>query len=153
MIAYVLKIGATLGEVPVDELLPDARTISRNVEAHATILKAEIKTEVEEVRYKWPTFLSSPSQLEAFQIFSKYGGGITTDFWTDDYTKTSYFAVTAHYVTSDWQLKHVLLGIQDWPANERHTAENIRPALYEVSIFISLLVQVCQRLDVSFCRS
>ena len=56
---------------------------------------------------------------------SKYGGGITTDFWTDDYQRNPYIAITAHFINDDWVLKTVLIGIYQWDLEKSQSAENV----------------------------
>lgn len=58
---------------------------------------------------------------------------LTTDTWTSMATQ-NYMAVTAHYISKDWQMKSVLLECYHFP--DSHTAENLRNELLRVtSIF------------------
>lgn len=75
----ILSIGEKYGaEVEVEKMLPHPTTVSRNIEKlygqTYDILKAEINT------------------------FSGSGFAFTTDLWTDNYSKTSYLAVTIHFI-------------------------------------------------------
>jgi len=66
---------------------------------------------------------------ELQQVFCEIGGAVTVDFWTDDYKKCSYLAVTAHYITKDWTLKSALLDIIEWNDTLRRTGDNVRPVI------------------------
>lgn len=76
-----------------------------------------------------------------FQVFSKYGGAITIDFWTDDYQKNAFLAITGHFINDCWQLKSILIGIYPWDAEKRQTGENIRTFMLEVSIVLEFIVR------------
>ena len=52
----------------------------------------------------------------------------TTDFWTDKYTKTSYYIVTAHYINESWGLVTRVLFTTDFPG-ESITGKNIKREL------------------------
>ena len=47
---------------------------------------------------------------------------LTTDLWTGCH-KRAYTSVTAHYITSEWEMKHNCLQTRE--VDERHTAENL----------------------------
>lgn len=49
MIEVAIEIGAKVGRVPVDEVLPDPTTISRNLERRVENLQSDMKREIEEV--------------------------------------------------------------------------------------------------------
>jgi len=54
------------------------------------------------------------------------------DFWTADYTKKSYLAITSHFIDNEWRLHDPLLEMMEF--DQRQTAENIRPILNKVFI-------------------
>ena len=54
----------------------------------------------------------------------------TTDIWTSLQTK-SYCCVTAHYITSNWELKSALL--ETFEFNAEHTAAHIAAELVRVT--------------------
>lgn len=49
VVATAIQIGATLGNVSVDDILAEPRTISRNLESHVEHLREKMKEEVENV--------------------------------------------------------------------------------------------------------
>lgn len=55
---------------------------------------------------------------------------LTTDTWTSNCTE-GYMAVTAHFITNNWELKSFLL--ECFSFTERHTAENLRNELVRVA--------------------
>ena len=56
--------------------------------------------------------------------------GITSDLWTSLATH-SYITCTAHYITSDWELKHCVLGTRR--LEDRHTGDNIQQAIHIIA--------------------
>ena len=54
---------------------------------------------------------------------------LTTDSWTSRSTE-NYIAVTAHYITTKWEMGSYLL--ERFKYSERHTAENLRDELLRV---------------------
>jgi len=54
---------------------------------------------------------------------------LTTDSWTSRSTE-NYIAVTAHYITAEWEMGSYLL--ECFQYSERHTAENLRDELLRV---------------------
>lgn len=64
---------------------------------------------------------------------STIGGGITTDFWTDDHQRNPYLSITAHYIDDNWHLRCTLLGIFAWDPNQRQTGDNFQNFLMSVS--------------------
>ncbi len=53
----------------------------------------------------------------------------TTDLWTSR-TVQSYMAVTAQFITKDWQMQSWCLGCAE--LNSDHTAESLSEAFYEM---------------------
>ena len=66
---------------------------------------------------------------------------MATDLWTSH--QRSYITVTAHYLTTDWQLKVNVLATR--PIDDRHTGQNIAKHLQHIAnefgICISVTVQ------------
>lgn len=56
------------------------------------------------------------------------------DFWTDDFKRRPYLAITAHFINDSWELKSALLGIFPWDPAMRQTAENLQEVLVEVKL-------------------
>ena len=92
-------------------MTPHPTTVSRNVADVAKNLKEKV------VKH------------EIRDYFNKWGGGITTDMWTDSYTQASYITVTAHYITDDWSLRERVLATREFDAELRHTGVNIKGAV------------------------
>lgn len=74
--AKLMSIGAKYGTVPVSEVLPSARTVSRHVHEVVTSSKAALMREI--------------AGIGRF--------GVTTDGWTHEGTSTPYITVTLHYI-------------------------------------------------------
>ncbi|OWA52869.1 putative Transposable element Hobo transposase [Hypsibius exemplaris] len=73
----------------VSDLLCEPRTVSRNVTTEANRLRVEVG---EKVR----------------AAIKSFGGGMTTDMWTEDYNKTAFMSLTYHYRQSITQKKQLL---------------------------------------------
>ena len=95
-------------------LLPHPTTVSRKVEELATGLKAGVV---------FP-------QLQ--ECVGKYGGGMTSDMWTEQFTQSSYITVTAHYITNDWQQAERILATREFDPDLRHTGANIKQVLLDI---------------------
>lgn len=54
----------------------------------------------------------------------------TTDMWTCQNNYSSFWSFTAHWVNTEFNLKHVALNIKHF--NEAHTAQNIAKALQKL---------------------
>ena len=106
----LINVGFKYGRIPVQNILPHATTVSRNILEQAEQVKNDILPE----------------------IVAAIRQGVcaaTTDFWTDQYTKTSYYTVTVHYINESWKLIARVLFITDFP-EERKTGDNIKRELY-----------------------
>jgi hypothetical protein len=105
----MINIGATYGNLSVDELFPHPTTISRNVIKNADSAKTALA-------------------LKLKNVFQFVGGAFTTDMWTDDYRKISYISLTVHYIDENWQLVEQILAASKFP-DVRHTAEQIKKVI------------------------
>ena len=76
LVEQLISIGAKYGKIPVDEVLPCARTVSRHIYSEAERKRIELKEE-----------------LEKQNRFS-----VTTDLWTHGQTVMPYITVTVHYI-------------------------------------------------------
>ena len=54
---------------------------------------------------------------------------LTFDGWTSA-VMTAYIAVTAHYITEDWELAAELLAFEEQPGS--HSGENLAECLYTI---------------------
>ena len=105
----LINLGCKYGCVSAENVLPHATTVSRHV--------LELADEVQNNIF--------PEVIDAVRR------GIcaaTTDFWTDKYTKTSYYTVTIHCVNESWKLIERMLFTINFPAKSK-TGENIRKVL------------------------
>lgn len=92
MAQFFISVGAKFGEnINVESLLPHPTTISRNIGALYEFNFNEIKKE----------------KVDG----TKFGYGITSDIWTDDFYKISYISLTIHYV-AEGTLKNRLLAVK-----------------------------------------
>jgi len=103
----LVNIGADHGKVDVESVLPHSSTISRKMHTVAERVREKFMPEVK---------LALENKTCSFDA----------DMWSDKYTKTSYLTTTAQYVTSDFQLKSLVLFTTAFPADEKKTGENIR---------------------------
>lgn len=105
IVKHFIKIGATYGEcVDVDDMLPDATTISRKCQKEAEECKANISKELKEV-------------------VCSGGVSITTDLWTDNYVKRTFLGATLHY-QKEYQTVDIILGIKSMDF-QRSTSTNV----------------------------
>lgn len=75
----MLTLGAKYGpNVDVDKLLPQPKTISRNIDKVYKTTYDSIKAEIRE--------------------HSEKGYGLTSDLWTDNYLKRSHLSLTIHFI-------------------------------------------------------
>ncbi|CAB4427239.1 unnamed protein product [Rhizophagus irregularis] len=110
----MINIGATYGNLPVDNLFLHPTTLSRNVVKKAEIVKNDFA-------------------LKLKYVFELFGGVFTTDMWTDDYRKISYISLTVHYIDENWQICEQILAVSKFP-DVSHTAEQIKKVVLEKSL-------------------
>ena len=55
----------------------------------------------------------------------------TTDMWTEQHSQKSYLAITAHWITHDWQLVSRVICTKEHDSALKKTAANIHAALQE----------------------
>lgn len=107
----LINAGVKYGQVSANDILPDPVTISRNLVAKYSDVKVNVV--VPEIR----------------SLFNVFGGGVTTDMWTDEYKQVSYITVTVHYLNENWDLVVRTLSTSEFDADLRHTGVNIRDTL------------------------
>ncbi|GAU98141.1 hypothetical protein RvY_09322 [Ramazzottius varieornatus] len=107
------------GKFTAEELLPDQTTVSRYVGKEAERLRQKLLAKTKPIR-------------------TVLGGGITLEFWEEEYTKNSYLGVTAHYFKG-WVLQEKLLLCAEWDTMDRKTAEIVGAFLFRKLATIKLL--------------
>ena len=113
LVETLVDIGHSSGSVDGKELIPSAKTVSRNIQKEAEKLRNE----------KLPSI--KKAMLEG-------GAGVCTDLWTEKYTRHHYLAVTVSYMEilenpDRWCTETVFLFIVEFEENE--TAEEIKAKL------------------------
>ena len=84
------------GIINVDDILPHPVTVSRNVDFYAGEIRKCLAKEMKSV------------------MDERVSVSFTTDMKTEDYTKTSYSALTSHYIDSKWNLRHPTMGCKEF---------------------------------------
>lgn len=103
----LINVGATYGRVSAQSILPHHSTVSK-----ACIEKADERREV---------------LAQTLKDALKNGDvAMSTDMWTDDYRKTSYIAITCHFITDDYNLVGKTLTTALFPVVDAKTGKNIR---------------------------
>jgi len=98
----LIALGAQYGNIPADNVLPCATTVSR----HLHNVVAERKADV----------------IEKLRAVGNCG--ITTDGWTHTTTNHQYITITAHYIDKEWNVHSYILATR--LADDQHTAHYIR---------------------------
>lgn len=91
---------------------------SYQLPARKTITNTLLQAEYEEVYNNTKELLMNVKALT-----------LTTDCWTSSTTE-NYLAVTGHFLTNEFAMKHVLLGCDSFP--ESHTAQNLAAAIQQI---------------------
>ena len=106
----LVSYGARYGKFNVKKALPDHTTTARHVPEIVESTKAAVRQELAQCDYI----------------------ALTTDGWTDDFRKTSYVTVTAHYFDAELNLQSCILntGVVD----KRKTAEVLGNVVKEVVV-------------------
>lgn len=103
----LINVGVKYGQLNASDLLPHPTTVSRHVSDKAEAIKAALV------------------MPDIVKYVNRWGGGITTDMWTECYTQTSYITVTLHYIDDNWQLVARTLATREFE-EQRHTGVNIK---------------------------
>jgi len=74
--SQLIAMGAKYGNMPVDEVLPSARTVSRHLATVAEAQKRNLKSKLSDIKRL----------------------AVTADMWTHESTTTPYITITVHYV-------------------------------------------------------
>jgi len=117
--------------VSAKDVLPHPTTVSRRISDVAAKIRHDVV--LPDIR----------------NCLNKWGGGITTDMWTESYRQVSYITVTVHYVTDEWKLVERVIATREFDPDLRHTAANIKQVvnaiLTEFSVDPSKVVFVTDR--------
>jgi len=104
----LIRIGSVYGNVPVNDVLPNPTTVSRNICKTADQVRNKISANI-------------------LPFVQSGRCAATTDMWTD-LKQTAYLSLTLHYVNDSWELTRNLFFTSPFP-KERHTGDNIRMEL------------------------
>lgn len=118
MAQNLVHIGAKYGNIDIDKVLPDPRTVSRNVHDVANRVRQD----------------TLPCVLEAA---GKCFLACTTDMWSDDYKKISYTTITGHYISENWKFESMVLLTAKFP-DENKSGDNLRREIENRLISIGL---------------
>ena len=121
----MINIGATYGNLSVDDIFPHPTTVSRNIMKKAESVKSDLIIKLKD-------------------IFYYTGGAFTTDMWTDDYRKISYISLTVHYIDENWQLKEQILTASKFP-DVKHTAEQIKKVILNILKGYNLIPEITMK--------
>ena len=103
----LIDVGADLGKVDVNTLLPHPSTVSKKTTAVAQRVR--------------DTFLP-----EVKAAVKEGACDFDTDMWSDKHTKTSYITVEVQYCTPEFELKSQSLFTSQFPPKEKKSGHNIR---------------------------
>lgn len=104
----LINVGVRYGQVKAADVLPDRTTVSNYIAKRAKEMKETVV--IPHIK----------------KHLNKWGGGVTTDMWTECHTQTPYITVTVHYITDDWQLVARTVATSEFDADLRHTGANIK---------------------------
>lgn len=91
---FLVQIGAKYGEnIKIDDLIPEAGTISRQLNKTAHMKKVEMKAFLEQ------------------RIDNRIEASVTMDMWTDMYVKRNFLCASLHF-QKDNRLQNIALGIK-----------------------------------------
>ncbi|CAI5484495.1 unnamed protein product [Closterium sp. Yama58-4] len=97
-----------------DNVIPSRWTLARDVSRYADMARALARAELE---------LEKEGDLPLFKVC------FTTDIWSSE-ARRSYMVVTAHWISSDWQLRQATIDFSEM--SEGHTGEDIAKRFEEV---------------------
>jgi hypothetical protein len=104
----LINVGVRYGQVNAADVLPHRTTVSNNVAKRAAELKESVVI---------PDILS---------YLNRWGGGVTTDMWTECQTQTPFITVTVHYITDEWALVARTVATSEFDPHLQHTGVNIK---------------------------
>jgi len=103
----MIDIGAQMGKMKVEDILPDRRTVSNDT-------KVTFENKKQELRKMLQCCITEGKMI-----------GATTDLWTDDIKHQHYMSLTVH-VEEKWVLTSRLATLKFLPSSIKKTAVNIR---------------------------
>jgi len=121
VIQTAIDLGAKHGRIEAKNLIPDSTTISRCIDKTAKEIRSHLGEKLRE------------------KIRIGRGCAMTTDMWSEDFSKIKYLTVTLHEFDDNWNLNSQVLFTSKFP-EESETAENIKNHL--VAEFHSLGLSV-----------
>ena len=95
------------------DLLPHPTTVSRAVHDRAVTVRGQL-------------------QVSLNDALSRGRVSFTSDIWTDDYKKISYLSITAHWISTEWELESRVLCTNEFDATKKKTGNNVRHAIVDV---------------------
>jgi hypothetical protein len=104
----LINVGVRYGQVNSRDILPHRTTVSNNVAKRAAELRESVV--VPDIQ----------------KNLNKWGGGVTTDMWTDSQTQTPFITVTVHYITDEWVLVERTVATSEFSSDLKHTGANIK---------------------------
>ena len=104
----LIAIGSKYGNVPIEQVLPCATTVSRHMESVLAKEKAAL--------------------CEVLKTAVNFG--ITTDGWSHTSTNQQYITITIHFIDEQWKMHSHILATRD--ADEKHTADYIKQLVRSV---------------------
>jgi len=110
----LISVGVKYGQVSAKDMLPHPSTVSRKIADVAANVKQNMV------------------MPEILNCLNKWGGGITTDMWTESYRQLSYITVTVHYITAEWKLVERVIATREFDPDLRHTAVNIQEVVTNI---------------------
>ena len=109
----LINMGVKYGQLNARDILPHPTTVSRHVSNKADTIKTTVVIP------------------DISKFVNRWGGGITSDMWTECYTQASYITVTLHYIDNSWQLMARTLATREFE-EQRHTGVNIKADLDKI---------------------
>ena len=88
------------------DLLPHPTTVSRAVQDRAVTVRGQLQA-------------SLNGALARGRV------SFTSDIWTDDYNKISYLTITAHWISTEWELHSGVLCTNEFDATKKKTGDNV----------------------------
>jgi len=126
----LISVGVKYGQVSVKDVLPHPSTVSRKIEVAAKVRQETVMPEIRNCLNKW-------------------GGGITTDMWTESYRQVSYITVTVHYVTDEWKLMERVIATREFDPDLRQTDANIKQVVSSSTILADFSVDLSKTVFVT----
>jgi len=115
----LIELGSKYGSIKAEEVLPSRKMITNGIIKKGDSAITAVIMEI--------TKLLAKSICIAF----------TTDLWTDNYKKKSFFSLICHYISDEYKLVERTLGCQEFTA-EKKTAKNVQEQVFGFMYAIGL---------------